>query len=168
MKKTSFAILLFTAMASSAFAADQGFYLGADIGQSSTDTYSLSTKTGTAFSVLGGYQFMKYVGAEVQYNDFGSPTFSSGPSAKIDGYSAAVVGTLPFDDQWALLGKLGYAHTKVADPVNETKSDVTYGIAGQYNIDPSWGVRLNYDTYKVGSTVSAKTNVITVGALYRF
>jgi len=170
MKKNIAALFLFAAFATSASAADQGFYVGANVGQSSTDTYNLSTKTGTAFSVLAGYQFMKYVAAEIQYNDFGSPTASGGPSIKINGYSAAAVGILPLNDQWSLMAKLGYASTKLGSPVDKTKSDVTYGIGGQYNIDRNWGVRANYDAYSVENNASQKatTSVYTVGFVYKF
>ncbi len=169
-KKNIAALILCTAFATSAFAADQGFYVGANVGQSSTDTFALSTKTGTSFSVLAGYQFMKYVAAEVQYNDFGSPTDVGGTSVKINGYSAAAVGILPINDQWSLMAKLGYAGTKLGSPVDKTKSDVTYGIGGQYNIDRNWGVRANYDMYKVenNAAVSATTSVFTIGVAYKF
>lgn len=171
-KKNIAALILCTAFATSAFAADQGFYVGANVGQSSTDTFTLSTKTGTAFSVLAGYQFIKYVAAEIQYNDFGSPT-ATGGSFKINGYSAAAVGILPFNDQWSLMAKLGYASTKMGSPVDVTKSDVTYGIGGQFNIDRNWGVRANYDQYKVGggantSNQTATTSVFTIGVAYKF
>ena len=74
MKKIATAVLLSTIAVAPAFAADEGFYVGADVGQASTNTFDLSKKTDTAFSVLGGYQFMKYLAAEIQYNDFGSIT----------------------------------------------------------------------------------------------
>lgn len=172
MKKTMIALLVSTTFAASAFAADQGFYVGANVGQSSTDTYNLSTKTGTAFSLLGGYQFMKYVAAEVQYNDFGSPTFTGGTSPKLSGYSLAAVGILPFNEQWSLLGRLGYASTKIGSPVDQSKSDITYGIGGQYNINQAFGVRVHYDQYKVGGSntgnQTATTSVASAGVVYKF
>lgn len=172
MKKIIAALLLSTAFATPVFAADQGFYVGLDVGQSSTDTFNLSTKTGTAFSILAGYQFMKYVAAEVQYNDFGSPTATGGSSFKISGYSLAAVGILPINDQWAVLAKLGYASTKLGSPVNNTKSDIVYGIAGQYTFNPMWSARLNYDMYSVESPAPASqkatTSVISIGGQYHF
>lgn len=170
MKKNIAALLLFTAFAVPAFAADQGFYVGASVGQSSTDTFSLSEKTATAFSILGGYQFMKYVAAEIQYNDFGTIKDTLGTSAKISGYRAVGVGILPLNDQWSLMAKLGYAGTKLGSPVDKTKSDVTYGIGGQFNIDRNWGVRANYDVYSIENNASTKatTSVLTIGGVYMF
>ena len=172
MKKITIAVLLSTFVAVPAFSADEGFYVGADVGQSSTNTLDLSTKTGTAFSVLGGYQFMKYLAAEIQYNDFGSPTHTGGSSTKINGYSGAAVVILPLNDQWSLLGKFGYASTKLGSPYNTKKSDITYGLGGQYNISQAWGVRLNYDMYKVISPApasqTATTRVVSAGVVYKF
>lgn len=172
MKKTVAALSLLTALSAPALAAEEGFYVGLDLGQSSTDTFNLSTKTGTAISVLAGYQFMKYVAAEIQYNDFGSPTITNGPSFKIDGYSAAVLGILPLNEQWAIMAKLGYASTKLGSPINNTKSDFMYGVAGQYMIDAHWGARLLYDMYTVESPAPASqkatTSVLAVSAIYRF
>ncbi len=175
MKRLIAVPLLSIAFAAPAFAADQGFYLGANVGQSSTDTYVLGTKTATAFSVLGGYQFMKYLAAELQYNDMGSPKFISGNSFKINGYSASVVGILPFNNQWSIFAKVGYANTKLGSPIDNSKSDVTWGVGGQFNIDRSWGVRLNYDQYKVETKAAlfvpsqkATTSVPSIGVLYKF
>ncbi len=170
MKKNIAVLLLSAAFSAPSFADDESSYIGANIGQSSTDTYSLSTKTGNAYSILAGYQFMKYMGAEIQYNDLGSPTINGGASFRISGFSAVAVGILPFNDQWALLGKLGYANTKLDSPINTTKSDVTYGISGQYSVNHSWGLRLNYDMYTIDNQASQKatTGVLSVGGLYKF
>jgi OOP family OmpA-OmpF porin len=121
--------------------------------------------------VLGGYQFMKYVAAEVQYNDLGSPE-AGGTSFKISGYSVAAVGIYPINDQWSVFARLGYASTKLGSPIDNSKSDVTYGIGGQYNIDRAWGVRVNYDQYKVETpdpgAEKATTSVPSIGVVYRF
>jgi len=171
-KKIIAAVVLSSALATPVFAStDVGPYVGLGIGQSSTDTYNLSTKTATAFSIYAGYQFMKYVAAEVQYNDFGSPTATGGSSFKIDGYSVAAVGTLPLNDQWALQAKLGYAATKLGSPINNTKNDIVYGIGGQFSATQNWGVRLAYDMYSVETPAPAQkatTSVLWISGLYRF
>lgn len=172
MKRIIAAFLLCVALAAPAFAADEGFYLGANVGQSSTDKYPLSTKTGTAFEVLGGYKFMKYLAAEIQYNHLGSPTIEGGPSFNLTGYSAAAVGIYPFNEQWSIFARLGYASTKLGSPIDNSKSDVTWGIGAQFNIDRAWGVRVNYDQYKVETPAPASekatTSVPTIGVVYKF
>jgi opacity protein-like surface antigen len=122
--------------------------------------------------VLGGYQFMKYLAAEIQYDDFGSPTLTGGPSVKINGYSGAAVGILPLNDQWSFLGKFGYASTKLGSLDSTKKSDITYGVGGLYNINHAWRVRLNYDIYKVvnpaPASQTATTSVVSAGVVYKF
>ncbi len=170
MNKIIPAVLL-AAFASSAFAADEGFYIGANIGQSSTDKV-MSKKTATAYSLLAGYQFMKYVAAEIQWNDMGSPTLTGGASAKIDGYSAKAVGIYPITSQWSIFGKLGYAHMKMGGIAATSKNDITYGIGGQYNITSNWGVNVNYDMYSVKGPAplsqKATTSVPSIGVAYNF
>ena len=106
MKKLILALLL-SGIAGSAFAADDGAYIAVNVGQSSTDTYSLSSKTATGVGGLLGYQFNKYLGVEVQYTDFGSITPQKGSSSNISAYGLNAVGTYPFTDEWSAFLKVG-------------------------------------------------------------
>jgi hypothetical protein len=170
MKKTIVALML-SAAAFSAFAADEGFYIGANVGQSRTDAFELSTNTLTAFSVIGGYQFTKSMAAELLWSDFGSAKLANGTSARIDGYAAKLVGIYPFDDTWSVFAKLGYAHAKMEGNVGTSKDDVTYGAGGQYNMNRNWGVNLNYDIYIVTGPAprsqNATTKVPSIGVAFR-
>lgn len=175
MKKITAAFLLSTTFAASAFAADQGWYAGASLGQSSTDTFVLRTKTGNSFAVFGGYQFMKYIAAELQYTDFGGIDFYNAAGVKITGWHAAAVPMYPFNDQWTVMGKLGYANTKLGSPDNSSKSDLMYGVGGQYNINMNWGIRANYDLFRTVSGVTAvppqqkaTTTLLSVSGVYKF
>ena len=116
MKKLILSLLLF-AISGSAFAADEGVYIAINVGQASTSTYNLSSKTATGGSGLLGYQFNKYFGLEVQYTDFGSITPQGGSSEKITGYGLNAVGTYPFNDQWSAFLRVGAADTtdKISD-----------------------------------------------------
>ncbi len=170
MKKTIAALLLSTA-AFSAFAADEGFYIGANAGQSRTDAFDLSTNTLSAFAVIGGYQFTRNIAAEILWNDFGSAKLANGTSARIDGYSAKAVGIYPFDETWSVFAKLGYAHAKMGGNLGTSKNDVTYGAGGQYNMNKNWGVNLNYDLYIVTGPAprsqNATTKVPSIGLAYK-
>ncbi len=183
MKKAFAALFLLPFFTASASAADQGFYIGANIGQSSTDTITMNTKTATGYSLIAGYQFLKYLAAEIEWNDFGSPTIGpgygpavpAGSSDRIDGYSIKAVGIYPFTDQWSVFAKLGYANVRWGGAVNSSKSDLTYGIGGQFNIDRHWGVNLNYDWYKVagplqavGGRQNATVSEPSIGVQYKF
>ncbi|MGA7748640.1 MAG: outer membrane beta-barrel protein [Gallionella sp.] len=166
--------LLFSAAAGSAFAADDGFYVAINVGQASTNTYNLSSKTATAYNGLVGYQFNKYFGAEVQYTGFGSITGQGGGSHDISGYGLNVVGTYPFNDQWSVFLRLGAADTTIKTVNNGSdvsRTDVTWGIGGQYNFTPNWGLRVDYDSYGVGSSSNigtATTSLASLGVVYKF
>ena len=172
MKKISIAVLLASAAVSTAaFAADQGFYVGGNVGQASTNFTGLTSKTGTAVSVLGGYQINKNFAVEAQYGDFGS--IGNKQPVKITEYGVSAVGMLPFNDQWTGLAKLGFANTSIATTPNKaSNSSVSYGLGVQYNVNQQLGVRAGYDAYKVGDTANtggtATTSVASVGVVYKF
>ncbi len=173
MKKVLLALSFLTCFAASASASEeQGWYLGASVGQSNTDTFNFSTNTATGYSVLGGYQVMKYFAAEVNWSDLGSPTLTGGTSARIDAYGARAVGIYPFGNMWSVFGKLGYEHTKWGGAVNSSRNDLTYGVGAQYNLDPHWGVNVNYDVYGVRGPAplnqTATTSFWSIGAQYHF
>lgn len=172
--KQSVVVLLLSALSSTGFAATSGPYVALNVGQSSTDTLKLSDKTATGVSGIAGYQFNPYLGLEVHYTDFGSVTFQSGGSSDILGYGISVVGTYPFNNEWSVFAKLGATHTIIRS--NGVFGDVTrcngsWGIGGQYNFTPHWGVRLSYDRYAVGAKYtldSADTSLTSVGVAYHF
>lgn len=181
MKRSLVALSLGTIFAASTAAADdQGFYIGANIGQSSTDTVTLSTKTATGFSLIAGYQIIKYLAVEVEWTDFGSPTLGTnanyvppaGSSSRIDGYGVKAVGIYPINDMWSVFAKLGYAQTRWTGNVSQNKNDLTYGIGGQFNWDKHWGVNLNYDLYKATGPATlnqtATVSMPSIGVQYRF
>lgn len=156
------------------FAADSGPYVVLNVGQSSTDTLKLSDKTATGVSGIAGYQFNRYIGVEVHYTDFGSVTFQSGGSSDITGYGISVVGTYPFAKDWAAFLRLGATRTKiksVAGVGDVSRCNANWGVGGQYNLTPAWGIRLSYDSYGVGARDnldSAKTSLTSVGVAYKF
>jgi OmpA-OmpF porin, OOP family len=124
-------------MASSAYGADSGFYVGADLGRSdypanaklNVDLPSSTLASGNLSSsdlgwgITGGYRFNRYVAVEAGYVNLGT---LSGPLANIAGASAAsghfdfsvrgatqaVVGILPFG-HWEGYLKLGYFYSDV-------------------------------------------------------
>lgn len=177
MKKIA-SVLVLSAFAASAFAADQGFYVGANVGSTSSD-YT-GSNTPTTFNVQGGYQFNRNFAVEAQYSDFGN--IAPIGSLKPTGISAVAVGILPFNDQWSGYGKLGIASvdSKVSGSGlaggdgTYKKTAVTYGIGGQFNVNQALGVRFGVDQYSTGGTQgnwllsNGKLTVLTVGVAYKF
>jgi len=172
--KQSLMALFLLAISGSVFAAISGPYVVLNVGQSSTDTLNLSDKTATGIAGIAGYQFNKYLGAEVHYTDFGSVTFQSGASPDITAYGISVVGSYPFDKQWSVFAKLGATHTIVESQNGfgeVTRCAGSWGVGGQYDFAPDWGIRLSYDRYAVGAKYnldSADTSLTSVGVQYRF
>lgn len=173
MKQPIIALFLFV-ISGVIFAADSGPYVGLNMGQSSTDNLPLSDKNATAVSVVGGYQFNRYLGVEVQYTDFGSVTFQSGGSSDITGIGLSVVGSYPFTDKWSAFLRVGATHTEVKSVagVGEVgRCNANGGVGGQYNVTPALGIRLSYDSYGVGGRDTldkATTSLISMGVVYKF
>lgn len=186
--KTTKAILLgsFIAIAgisNAAFAGDEGFYAGGNIGVGKPN---INTQNGEdkSSSVVGGivlgYKFNKYIGVEGEYTGIGKVTDKVSGTAKGDAASIAAIGYLPLSDEFNLYGKLGVAVTKTSvssslAPMNDaTRTGVTYGLGGEYNLNKNIGVRVGWDHYNaaVNDIASNKTNVnanvVSVGAVYNF
>jgi len=173
MKQSVIALILLV-FTSVVCAATSGPYVALNVGQSSTNTLNLSDKTATGVAGIVGYQFTRYLGAEVHYTDFGSVTFQSGGSSDIVGYGLSVVGTFPFDNKWSVFAKLGATHTIIRSYGvfgDVTRCNGSWGVGGQYNFAPDWGIRLSYDRYAIGAKYnlgSADTSLTSVGVQYRF
>ena len=176
--KKSLAIVLLSAFAAIAFAADSGFYAGVTLGRSSTATILpdavMTTSSDTVAGVLAGYQITKNWAAEMFYTGAGKwAAFSTRSAANIasgkaDAWGVNLVGTQPLSDAFSLYGKLGYASTKTSATTNVgvvggaadlsvTRSAATYGLGGVYNVSPA-----------VGSTDNYNASVYALGAVFKF
>lgn len=199
--KLSAMTLAFFAMTSSAWA--EGFYVAVDGGvMSYSNTHILSFwgvdfNPGASITIGGGYNFNKYVGVEAGFTNTGDSTITtsgfinSKEILKSSAAHLAAVGTFPFNDHFSLFGKLGTANTTVdysysstgtTASASGTKSNMMFGIGGQYNFNKRWGLRVQYIDFgktRVGPVVSngvaqAGTTgdigmaVFSVGGLYNF
>lgn len=177
MQKGIALLLLILAAVAPVFAADAGFYIGASTGLSSS-SYSGSNNP-VALALQGGYQFNQNFGVEVQYGSLGD--IAPVESMKISGLSVVAVGILPFDNQWAGYGKLGLA--SIGSKVSGTgtsidgtynKSDITYGIGGQFDFDRALSMRFGVDVYSTGGSndiwmlENGTINLVYVGFRYKF
>ncbi len=173
MKKIAIALLL-SIVAVPAFA---GGYFGARVGQARTnlDNVVLDKNSPTAWGVLGGYAFSPMLAIEAEYLNLGEVTGVVG-GLESRGYSLSGVGSFPFNDQFSLFGKLGYAmistkaNTVVPSPDADSNA-VTYGLGGQFNFTPSVGLRLGWDRYNINdNSASRKGNVslVSVGGIFKF
>jgi OOP family OmpA-OmpF porin len=176
------ATLSFVIVSAPAFAGDNGFYAGMNLGIGKPD---INTPNGTSkdSSVVAGgvvgYKFNKYFAVESQYTGIGRVTDKVNGSAKGDAISLSGLGILPLTDNFDLYGKLGLAVAKtsvsggLASMSDATRTAMTYGVGAQYNVNQNIGLRLGWDRYNAaidvaGNNKNNNADVISVGALYSF
>ena len=168
VKKFILAILLSAFIAAPAFAADARYYAGLKVG-SVTNSVPGTSESSTSFGVFGGYTINPNFAVELGYTDLGSVvsgtiTFSS--------LELSAVGTYPINDQWSLYGKLGMASTtETGLGSSVSRSDVTYGIGGNYKLNPTTDLRFGLDRYGFGDDVTfvkGDSSSISVGAVFKF
>ena len=164
MNKIAIAALLSAFVAAPAIAADT--YVGVNVGKNQMN-YS-GVNSSTAIGVLGGYSFNQNVAAEVAYINLGSvdTNYPSTITGRV--FSIAAVGSLPLNKEFSLLGKLGVASSTIEElGYSQSKTDLTYGIGAQYNVSRTVGVRLGYDSFKVGSSYTKDSALISIGAVFK-
>ncbi|BBI98522.1 hypothetical protein FGKAn22_02150 [Ferrigenium kumadai] len=196
MKKIAAALLLSTAVAAPAFAADSAFYAAFDIGQSNAKDACNGIpagvsckKTDTAVRLAGGYQFTPIWGAEISYADLGKARASGlilGIPVSVDSKSNSVqlaaTGTFPISGGFSILGKLGIARTEVKTSgsvlgivvasAKATSTKAAYGIGAQYDFTKNVSVRAQYeDLGTVGdanTTGASKLTLVSAGLVFKF
>lgn len=111
-------------------------YIGGGVGASKTDTSE------TSWKLYGGYQFSPNWGAELAYNDLGRYR-----NANIESWTLAGTGTIPFNAQWSLIGKLGVAANRTRFAGTTNYKDLLVGIGVGYSFSNKVGLRLEYEDF---------------------
>jgi OOP family OmpA-OmpF porin len=156
-KLSILAILAFllAAVPSTAFA---NAYIGAGAGQASTeaeaDNVTFDDDT-TGWKVYGGFRFLKFLGIEISYVDFGSPESTIGSStftADTKAYDGFLVGVLPLGDHFELFAKAGVYYEDVQVTVNNIESGDTdsapcYGAGAAFIFNEHVALRLEYEMF---------------------
>jgi OOP family OmpA-OmpF porin len=200
VKKNVLSLLAAFAISTPVFAADTGGYLFGVFGQTklkdSIDTTGITNPslddTGTGIKIGGGYAFHRNVGIEVAYVDLGKATLSGrvgtiniSETFKASGLVVTAVGMVPINQQFSLLGRLGFINATVKDEataslgsvsasasVKSTDMKMTFGIGVSYSFTPQFAVRADYDSYnKLGDNDTTGENtvdMISVGVVYKF
>ena len=197
-----------------AHADDQtGWYSGAGLGRShASDSGSIGStvdngyasqglssgtsveRNDTAWRLLGGYQFNRYVGVEGSFGslgDFSTHTNVTAPAADTAGgkwkatnvWTASVVGTLPLYDRISAFGELGLAYAKVsmstAAPLSGAALSASthetvpmFGLGLKYDLTKQLGLRGEWQRFdKLGSSAStgeSNVNVLSAAVQYRY
>lgn len=179
-------------ISSPAFAQDSGWYLGASAGQANVkdlcpDQIPVGIScddTSGAYGVFGGYQFNRYLGAELGYAYLGETEVSDSVTTlthRAQGFELLGVGTVPINPQFEVYGKLGVffwdvkqrcAGTCIFGSQSETGSDLTYGLGATFNFSKNVGVRVQYQRYqdvgKEATTGESDIDFFSVGILFKF
>lgn len=134
-------------------AADNGFYLGASVGQATVEIDDLDDALDNtdfsgddmAYKVFAGFRFLNFLGVEGSYRDLGSaddtiPALGGTVAADVTGYDAFAVGYLPLGiaDIFLKAGMISWDAELSADllggPVtlSDDGTDPAYGIGFQF------------------------------------
>jgi OmpA-OmpF porin, OOP family len=184
MKKSIASALLLCAVAAApAYAAQPNAFYGAIEAGSWTQRNSVFTDPGVIV-VAGGYRFNPNLAVELGLYMPGKTTIDSGGgntvTARQSAFRASAVGTIPLGEKFDLFGKIGlasiyaeqYGTGNTSAYSTETTSNVAVGFGGQFNINRSFGVRVQYESLgqrKLGPTTTAiDISVTSVGFVYTF
>ncbi len=145
------------AVAFTALPASAQLYLGGGVGEAKTDTRE------TSWKLYGGYQFNPTWGLELGYNDLGKYR-----GADIESYSLAVTGTMPLNERWSLLGKLGAAENRPDAAANGNHTDVLLGVGVGYSFNKNVGLRLEYEDFGKLSDAGGSSRGRNVGLSLKY
>ena len=131
-----------------------------------------------AYNLYAGSYFNNNFGFEVGYTDFGSISRAGG-NTKVDGINLSLVGKLPLNGVFNLLGKVGttYGRTEVSSAPgsgvtagSERGFDWSYGLGAEYAFSPQWSAVLQYDEHylKFAGSGRDRVSATTLGVRYGF
>jgi OOP family OmpA-OmpF porin len=144
-----------------------------------TSTMSLD-ESDTAFKLIGGYQFNRYLAVEGGYFDLGKFGFTSttrpagtlSGQIKLRGFNLDLVGTLPLSERFAVIGRVGAQVARASDSFsgtgavqilgpNPSKRDTSYkvGLGLQYEVSPSFLVRAEAERYRIDDAVGNRGDI---------
>jgi OOP family OmpA-OmpF porin len=176
--KTSI-IVLAVAMSGPAFA---GGYLGAGIGQASTDIcdelFALGATScdeeDTGFKFFGGYEMNQNIAIEGSYMDYGELDASDGSTsvnADVTALALSVKGMIPLNENFSIFAKLGAAFWE-ADAsatgfgsIDEDGTDLIYGLGAEIAINKTFGVLGEWEQLDADGE---DVDLLSISAIMRF
>jgi OOP family OmpA-OmpF porin len=155
--------------------ADNGFYLGASIGQANVDINDLDNydANDTGFKGIVGFRALGFLALEASYVDFGSPSddvLGVDVTADGNGVDAFVVGMIPLP-MVDLFAKVGYIHWNVdlsaqglGSLGDDSGDDLAYGVGAALKFG-SWSIRAEYEEFDIEDV---NANMLSLGFTYTF
>ncbi len=162
-------------LAPSAQAGD--FYLGASVGSSDLELDSATRVNfdATGYKAFVGYKFMRFLGVELGYTDFGDPSETVNGTqfdAEVQMLALWAIGILPVSPRLDLYGRLGWSawDSKVTidrgSPADNDGNDLGFGFGISYNITRKFGLQLEWENYQLEG--SNEATFTSVGVRYTF
>ncbi|HEY6641664.1 outer membrane beta-barrel protein [Povalibacter sp.] len=152
-------------------AADNGFYLGAGVGQANVDIDAGPVDVDgddTGFKLIAGFRPLDFLAVELNYIDFGKVK-DAGAQVDVSAIAAFAVGFLPVGPV-DLYAKAGVANSdaSLSSPFGGADSDSTdfaYGVGVQLRF-LSLSARLEYEKFDLDDVDDL--NMLTLGFTYTF
>lgn len=154
-------------------AAHAEIILGAGIGQSDVKIGSVKADdTGGQF--YGGFRFLKFVGVELEYTDFGTFEHTSGGTTdtlEVTRADLFAVGVIPFG-RFEVYGKLGYGYwdgelrSAGGNPVSDDGSDPSFGVGFAIKFVKLLAIRLEYEEFEIDGVDDL--TMASIGLDFRF
>ncbi len=177
-------LLLGISGAAMAAAEDRGFYFGTAVGEGDVDDdgdFGLTDDDSTSFRIFGGYEFSRYLAAEVGYLDFGSfngsiPTIE-GPArtrVELDGFSVGLRPQYLFGNDWFVQAQVGAffwdADARVSGAIgtfreSESDEDLYYGLGFGRYFGKSWRLSAEWTRFE---TDESDVDFLNVAMSYGF
>jgi hypothetical protein len=160
-----------------AVAADNGFYLGASLGQANLKIDDLTNNTfenddfdadDMAFKLIAGIRPLDWLGVEAAYVNFGEPedtVLGQKLKADGDGISAFAVGFLATGpvDLFAKVGLISW-DSKISGSFDDDGTDLAYGAGAQFRV-LGLSIRAEYEKFDISDV---DLDMISVGVTYTF
>jgi opacity protein-like surface antigen len=177
MRKAILFAALLALPALPAAAADNGFYLGASVGQAnlkiddvSGDLFPDDDFDGddTSFKLIAGFRPLDWLGLEAAYVNFGEPedtVVGQKLKADGDGISAFAVGFLATGpvDLFAKAGLISW-DSKISGSFDDDGTDLAYGVGAQFRV-LSLSIRAEYEKFDISDV---DLDMVSIGVTYTF
>jgi opacity protein-like surface antigen len=158
-----------------ALSADNGFYIGASVGESSVqfDDADLDfDASATGYKAIVGWRFVDWLSVEGNYVDLGSgedKVVGEKVESDVSGISLSAIGFLPVGpvDLFARVGAINWnADVKDLDEkFSDDGTDLAYGIGAQFRVW-SLSIRGEYERFDISNADTV--DMISVGVTWTF
>lgn len=207
MKNTVFAGLISIAFILPGVSfADSNWYVGAGVGVFQNDIRDNAIPIngspsstlnkddiGASYKLFAGYQITPSIAIEGGLIDLSkvsaTRTLSNGNGSakgalRVYGLNLDLIGTMPINDSFAVLGRLGVLTSRAKDSrsttgtiflvgnpdITKTTTQLDYGLGLQYNLNTQWKIRGEWEHTKVSWFNNGKPdiNLLGINAIFQF